>query len=99
VAGQWQRNHRIRAGRESSVKTVIACTYTSVVTYWWLQVKCEWDQNKNKQNFKKHGISFEMASRVFVDTHALDRMQIGHDDEERRETIGIAHRATILFVA
>jgi uncharacterized DUF497 family protein len=62
-------------------------------------VKCEWDQNKNKQNFKKHGISFEMASRVFVDTHALDRMQIGHDDEERRETIGIAHRAMSLFVA
>jgi uncharacterized protein len=62
-------------------------------------MKYEWDENKNRQNFKKHGVSFEMAVRVFVDTRAVDRMQISHDDEERRETIGIAYGAMILFVA
>jgi uncharacterized protein len=40
-----------------------------------------------------------MAVRVFLDTRAVDRMQIFHDDEERRETIGIAYGPMILFVA
>jgi uncharacterized DUF497 family protein len=62
-------------------------------------MKFEWDENKNKQNLKKHGISFELASRVFADMHALDRMRVAHNDEERRETIGIAYRAMVLFVA
>ena len=62
-------------------------------------MKFEWDEKKNRQNFIKHGISFELAVRVFLDTQALDRMQIAHDDEERRETIGVAHGAMILFVA
>jgi uncharacterized DUF497 family protein len=59
----------------------------------------EWDEKKNKENLKKHGISFDLAVRVFLDTNAVDRMQIAHDDEERRETIGVAYGAMILFVA
>ena len=62
-------------------------------------MKFEWDKNKDKQNFKKHGISFDLAVRVFLDNHAVDRMQIVHDDEERRETIGVVHGTMILFVA
>ena len=62
-------------------------------------MKFEWDVNKNKKNFEKHGVSFEMAVRVFLNARAVDRMQIAHDDEERRETIGIAHGSVILFVA
>ena len=27
----------------------------------------EWDDNKNNINKKKHGVSFEMAVRVFLD--------------------------------
>ena len=26
----------------------------------------EWDENKNQQNIKKHGISFQTAALVFV---------------------------------
>jgi uncharacterized DUF497 family protein len=50
-------------------------------------MKFEWDVNKNKKNFEKHGVSFEMEVRVFLDTPAVDRMQIAHDDEERRELL------------
>jgi uncharacterized DUF497 family protein len=60
-------------------------------------MKFEWDKNKNKENLKKHGISFEIAVRVFDDTFSLDRIQAVHGDEERRETIGVTHRAVILF--
>jgi uncharacterized DUF497 family protein len=62
-------------------------------------MKFEWDENKNKQNFKKHRVSFEMAMLVFDDRHSLDRIQPTHDDEERWETIGAASGALILFVA
>ncbi len=42
----------------------------------------EWDENKNKTNQKKHGISFEDASWVFDDP---DRIQyINTKGEERR---------------
>lgn len=34
-------------------------------------VKFEWDENKNKLNIKKHGISFEESSTVFYDDEAL----------------------------
>lgn len=27
----------------------------------------EWDEAKNRINIKKHGISFELASKVFLD--------------------------------
>ena len=29
----------------------------------------EWDENKNQQNIKKHGISFQTAALVFVRIH------------------------------
>lgn len=31
----------------------------------------EWDENKNKINKRKHGISFEEAKTVFNDLHAI----------------------------
>jgi len=60
-------------------------------------MRFEWD--KNKENLRKHGISFEIAVRVFDDTFSIDRIQGARGDEERRETIGVAHRAVIVFVA
>ena len=31
----------------------------------------EWDEKKNKTNIKKHGISFQEASSVFLDENAI----------------------------
>ena len=49
----------------------------------------EYDENKNKTNIKKHGISFKSAARVFFD---YDRIEL-YDEEnsvfdERYNTIG-----------
>ena len=33
-------------------------------------MRFEWDENKNKSNIKKHGVSFEDAKGVFYDVHA-----------------------------
>ena len=43
-----------------------------------------WDDAKNEINVKKHGISFEKASDVFSDPHALSRV-------ERIETVSYTH--------
>ncbi len=32
----------------------------------------EWDENKNTANKKKHGVSFEMAVRVFLDEERMN---------------------------
>ncbi len=39
------------------------CSYTTVVT----KIQFEWDEAKNASNQRKHGLSFEEASEVFLD--------------------------------
>ena len=38
----------------------------------------EWDENKAAENYAKHGVSFEMATKVFKDPFAIERL----DDRE-----------------
>lgn len=42
----------------------------------------EWDEQKNRLNQEKHGISFEVAQRAFSD---LNRIIIRDDDHSREE--------------
>jgi len=50
----------------------------------------EWDENKNKQNQLKHGISFEDAKSVFDDENAISWYDESHSqDEERFIIVGI----------
>jgi uncharacterized DUF497 family protein len=61
-------------------------------------VEFEWDSAKAKRNLRKHSVSFEFASRVFLDP---DRIE-GFDDcddygEERWRAIGLVGPA-LLFV-
>lgn len=45
---------------------------------------CEWDDEKNLLNIKKHHLSFETASRVFFDPYFLEIADDGHSDGEQR---------------
>ena len=57
----------------------------------------EWDENKAAANWKKHGISFFKAARVFEDNQRKEYYDVAHsDDEDRYITIGMAD--DILFV-
>ena len=52
----------------------------------------EWDDEKNKLNKKKHGISFETAIWVFFDSHYVEYPdEIHSDDELRYKAIGIVN--------
>ena len=49
----------------------------------------EWDDNKAEINYKKHGIRFRVAARVFLDENRIDYFdEIHSDDEERWKVIG-----------
>ena len=45
---------------------------------------CEWDDQKNILNIRKHHISFEVASRVFYDPLFLEIEDVEHSDTEER---------------
>lgn len=59
----------------------------------------EWDEKKNAINKKKHGISFEMAVRVFLDEKRVEKLDIEHStlEEERINIIGRVSDMLILF--
>ena len=59
----------------------------------------EWDEIKNKNNIKKHGISFEEAASVFQDDESLVIYDDEHSDEEDRFVlIGFSIKANLLVV-
>jgi uncharacterized DUF497 family protein len=52
-------------------------------------MKFEWDENKNKSNIQKHGVSFEEAKQVLLDVHALTNEDIDANGETRFITLGM----------
>ena len=53
------------------------------------EYKFEWDSTKARINKRKHGISFETAARVFLDSNSYDDYdKIHSDDEDRIKIVG-----------
>lgn len=59
--------------------------------------KFEWDENKDRSNKKKHGISFEEGSKVFDDRNRLQNISV-RDRERRYLTIGKAFKVILTVV-
>ena len=60
-------------------------------------IKFVWDEEKAKANMIKHGVTFEIAARVFFDENRIEYYdEIHSKDEDRYYTIGMA--GNILFV-
>ena len=62
-------------------------------------IQFEWDAGKAASNLKKHGISFELASRVFDDPLAFFAQDRVVDGEERWQCIGHVGLYTLILVA
>lgn len=58
----------------------------------------EWDARKAAANLAKHGVDFETAKEVFLDTAALIHLDDSGQDEERWRMIGIAAGKVLLVV-
>ena len=61
--------------------------------------KFEWDLEKATSNLIKHGISFEIAARVFADVFALTLQDRIVDGERRWQTIGVIDGFLVVLVA
>ncbi len=48
------------------------------------EIRFEWDPKKSTSNRRKHGVSFDEASTVFTDEHALLIDDPEHSDKEDR---------------
>ena len=60
----------------------------------------DWDKNKDKENQKKHGISFEEASTVFFDEQAIMFDDPEHsEDEDRFLLLGMSEFANVCIVS
>ncbi len=62
-------------------------------------LRFEWDEAKNLSNQRKHGVSFEKASAVFLDPLYVlvqDRIK---DGEPRWQTLGMVGDLVLLTVA
>jgi len=63
-------------------------------------VNYEWDASKAKTNLRKHGVSFEEVSTVFLDPLAITFPDPDHSDEDDREiTIGLTTKNRVVFVS
>lgn len=63
-------------------------------------MKFEWDENKNRINRLKHGISFEEAATVFYDEYAILFDDPDHSqDEDRFLIIGTTKKERICIVS
>lgn len=64
------------------------------------ELNFEWDENKNKINKHKHGISFEEARSVFFDDNAILFDDPEHSrGEERFLIIGVSETENICIVS
>ena len=64
-----------------------------------LELKFEWDENKDQANQRKHGISFEEAKTIFQDPFSITINDPIHSiDEERFIDIGLSNKLRLLVV-
>jgi len=59
----------------------------------------EWDERKDRQNKRKHGVSFVEAETVFLDENAIRYYDPDHsEDEDRFIMLGMSFKLRVLVV-
>ncbi|MBL8231608.1 MAG: BrnT family toxin [Bryobacterales bacterium] len=61
-------------------------------------VRFEWDETKNRSNFRKHRIDFETAQLIFDDPGCVTFVERTIDGEPRWHAIGFAEGVILLVV-
>jgi uncharacterized DUF497 family protein len=63
------------------------------------ELRFEWDDEKEKINVRKHGISFDEARTVFYDEKAIQFFDPDHsEDEDRFILLGVSFKLRTLVV-
>lgn len=64
-----------------------------------IEIRFEWDEEKNLSNQRKHGVSFEQATMVFADPLVVSYKEREVEGEERWQTFGRVEGVLLLLVA
>ncbi len=64
-----------------------------------MQLRFEWDEDKDRSNLQKHGVSFEEASNIFSDPGLVIQPDRNENDEQRWHGIGLLRGLLLLLVA
>lgn len=64
-----------------------------------MSIRFEWDAAKAAANLRKHGVSFELAMRVFSDPLAFSCQDRSEEGEQRWQTLGVVDGLLLLLVA
>ena len=63
-------------------------------------LRFNWDEAKNRENIKKHAISFDEAQTAFFDAHAARFFDPDHSqDEDRFLLLGVSSQLRVLVVS
>jgi hypothetical protein len=62
-------------------------------------IRFEWDEAKNVSNQRKHGVSFQQASQVFLDPLFVSVKERIQDGEQRWRTFGEVDGCLLMMVA
>jgi len=63
-------------------------------------LRFQWHDEKRRANIRKHGVTFEEASTVFLDYNARIKRDPDHSiDEDRFLIVGISRKFRILLVS
>lgn len=63
------------------------------------ETRFEWDEAKDRENRRKHGVSFEEAQTVFLDENAIRFFDPDHSEhEDRFLMLGISFLLRVLVV-
>src|SRR6059036_674025 len=65
----------------------------------YMAARFTWEADKNRANQRKHGISFETATKVFADPNAIMRRDLRVDGEQRWQTIGCVEEGLLVILA
>lgn len=62
-------------------------------------IRFVWDEIKNRENKRKHGVLFEEAKSIFYDEYAIEYDDPDHSEaEDRFLMLGVSDRLRILLV-
>jgi uncharacterized DUF497 family protein len=85
------RKRRMRAWPDRTHRKQALLRPANCVLRLYIQTQYEWDENKNRLNQRKQGISFEVAALAFEDERCLVRLdRIDEAGEQRWHAIGAA---------
>ena len=63
------------------------------------ELRFEWDERKNRENKRKHGVSFDEAMSVFHDQQAVEFYDDEHGElEDRFLLLGVSGKLRLLMI-